>query len=374
MEHVDCIVIGAGVIGLAVARALSLKGKEVIVLDKEVSFGMETSSRNSEVIHAGIYYSENSLKAKLCVIGRHMLYDYCQERGISHKKCGKLIVACSEDEVGKLQSIKDKAEKNGVHDLVLLSQEEVLEKEPELNAVAGLFSPSTGIIDSHNFMLSMVGDIENKGGIFVSRSEVMGGKILDDGFILNVKNSDTSEEYSIQANLIINSSGLYAAELLKKMNGFPTQHIPNIYYAKGNYFSLSSQTKFNHLIYPVPEVGGLGIHLTLDMNNQAKFGPNVEWLDSVDIHNLNYDVDENLRDIFYQNIKKYWPAIKKDALSPSYSGIRPKIMPKGHEGDFFIQTEKDHGIKNMINLFGMESPGLTSSLAIAEEINKYISS
>jgi len=278
MEQVECIVIGAGVVGLAVARALAMAGTEVLILDKEPSFGMETSARNSEVIHAGIYYPKDSLKAKLCVAGRDMLYEYCQARRIDHKKCGKLIVACSDNDVAKLKEIKQKAEDNGVHDLVLLNQAQVLEKEPALNAVAGLFSPSTGIIDSHGFMLSLLGDVENNGGMFVAKTKILGGQVIDDGFILNVEDMKSSEVYEIKTKIVINSAGLYATDFLKNMEGFPNNHIPKTYYAKGNYFSLSTKTDFKHLIYPVPEVGGLGIHLTLDMQGRAKFGPNVEWI------------------------------------------------------------------------------------------------
>jgi len=366
MEHVDCIVIGAGVVGLSIARALALKGKEVFILDKEASFGMETSSRNSEVIHAGIYYPQGSLKAKFCVKGREMLYQYCQERHINHKKCGKLIVACTENEIKKLSAIKEKAEQNGVSDLRFLDKDEVLQKEPELSAVAGLHSPSTGILDSHSFMLSLLGDIENNGGIFVPKSKVIGGRVLEKGFVLTVQDVESSDQYEIKTNNIINSAGLYAADMLKNMKGFPKQKIPKIYYAKGSYFSLSSKTRFSHLIYPVPEVGGLGVHLTLDLDGNAKFGPNVQWVDDI-----NFDVDDALRGVFYSHIIKYWPNLNQNDLVPGYSGIRPKTSPQGVENDFVIQTSQDHGIKNMVNLYGMESPGLTSSLAIAEHVATY---
>lgn len=367
MEQVECIVIGAGVVGLAVARALAMAGTEVLILDKEPSFGMETSARNSEVIHAGIYYPKGSLKAELCVAGRDMLYEYCQARRIDHKKCGKLIVACSKNDVTKLKEIKQKAEDNGVHDLALLSQDQVLEKEPALNAVAGLFSPSTGIIDSHSFMLSLLGDIENNGGMFVPKTKILGGRVVGGGFVLNLKDTKSAEIYEIKANMVVNSAGLHVTDFLKDLQGFPDNHIPRTYYAKGSYFSLSTKTDFKHLVYPVPEVGGLGIHLTLDMEGRAKFGPNVEWIDEI-----NYNMDAELADVFFESIKKYWPGVKKEALSPDYCGIRPKIAPKGQVGDFVIQTQGDHGIKNMVNLFGIESPGLTASLAIAKHVEKCI--
>jgi len=368
MEKVDCIIIGAGVIGLAIARSLSLQGKEVLILDKETSFGMETSSRNSEVIHAGIYYPKDSLKAKLCVQGRDLLYQYCQERHISHKKCGKLIVACTDQEVEALQSIEQKAKTNGVNNLIFLDKKQVLEKEPDLDVIAGLLSPSTGIIDSHNFMLSLLGDVENNGGIFVPRSKFINGEITGDRFTLTICDTESGEDFKIQTRTLINASGLHATSLLENLKGFPQKHIPTTYYANRNYFSLSSKTHFNHLIYPVPEVGGLGIHLTLDMGGNAKFGPNVEWVDNIS----DYAVDEKLQDVFFKNIKKYWPGIKKESLVPGYSGIRPKIAPQGQTGDFFIQTHKEHGIANLINLFGIESPGLTSSLAIADYVRKSI--
>lgn len=367
MEQVDCIIIGAGVIGLAIARSLSMSGKEVIILDKETSFGMETSSRNSEVIHAGIYYPKNSLKAKLCVQGRDLLYRYCQERHISHKKCGKLIIACSDQEIEALQSIKRTAKANGVDDLIFLDEKQVLEKEPELEVIAGLLSPSTGIVDSHNFMLSLLGDVENNGGIFAPRSKFLSGEITKDKFILNIQDTESFQEFQIQTKTLINAAGLHAASLLKDLKGFPQRHIPPTYYAKGNYFSLSSRTSFNHLIYPVPEVGGLGIHLTLDMAGNARFGPNVEWVEDVS----DYTVNEKLRDIFFESIKKYWPHIKKEALVPGYSGIRPKIAPRGQTGDFIIQTNEEHGIPNLVNLFGIESPGLTSSLAVGDLVQAY---
>jgi L-2-hydroxyglutarate oxidase LhgO len=368
MEQVDCLIIGAGVIGLAIARSLSMQGIEVLVLDKETSFGMETSSRNSEVIHAGIYYPKDSLKTKLCVEGRDLLYSYCQERHISHKKCGKLIVACTGQEVDTLKTIQKKAKGNGVHNLAFLSREQVLEKEPDLDVVAGLFSPDTGIIDSHNFMLSLLGDIENNGGTFVPRSKFISGKITSDKFIVNICDTESGQELKIQTKTLINAAGLYAGPLLENLKGFPQKHIPKTYYAKGHYFSLSGTTTFKHLIYPVPEAGGLGIHLTLDMGGGAKFGPNVEWIDEIS----DYAADEKLRDVFFENIKKYWPAVKKEALVPGYTGIRPKTAPRGSENDFVIQTEKEHGIANLVNLLGIESPGLTSSLAIAAAVEKSI--
>ena len=368
MDQVDCIVIGAGVVGLAVARALALQGREVMVLEAANGIGTGTSSRNSEVIHAGIYYPQGSLKAQLCVQGKQLLYDYCAERGIGHSRCGKLIVATSADQVTQLQAIIVKAAANGVHDLVLLSREQALAIEPQLECVAAIHSPSTGIVDSHAFMLSLQGDMENLGGLTVLNTAVAHIKralaaievIAIDGTVL-------------AANTVINAAGLNAPSLAGRTQGLAAKHIPPTYWAKGNYFALSGQfagkSPFSRLIYPVPEAAGLGVHLTIDLGGQAKFGPDVQWVNSPD----DLAVNGARGDAFYAAVRKYWPGLKDGALQPSYAGIRPKLHGPGQAaGDFVIQGQAVHGVQGLVNLFGVESPGLTSCLAIGEVVSQML--
>ena len=359
-DSVDCVVIGAGVVGLAVARALALSpkfaGKELLVLEAANAIGTGTSSRNSEVIHAGIYYPAGSLKAQLCVEGKEMLYDYCEDRGIGFKRCGKLLVATNEAQVAQLQGIIAKAAANGVHDLVLLTREQARELEPQLECVAAVHSPSTGIIDSHALMLSLQGDFENAGGLTVLNSAVA-GVFVAKGAIKIVMQDGTE----IRTKALVNAAGLSAPLLARSMQGLDPKFAPQEYYAKGNYFTLSGKSPFNRLIYPVPEAAGLGVHLTLDMGGQAKFGPDVEWVKSAD----DLVVNPSRGDAFYAEVRKYWPQLQCGALIAGYAGMRPKISaPTEAAADFMIQGPLEHGIAGLVNLFGIESPGLTSSMAI----------
>ncbi len=326
MEKIDCIVIGAGVIGLAVARELALAGREVIILDRAGAIGTETSSRNSEVIHAGLYYPPGSLKARFCIEGKRRLYAYCAERGIEARPIGKLLVAVSEAQVPKLAAIKENAERNGVGDLVWLSQEEARALEPEVLCTAALFSPSTGILDSHAFMLTLQGDIENAGGIIAFKSAVVSGSVQSDGIVLR------TAETEVKAKLVINACGLYAPAVAQSIEGMPKHLIPRAYFAKGNYFALKGLSPFTHLVYPMPEAAGIGIHATLDLGGAVRFGPDVEWIETID-----YNVDEKRAPSFEEAIRHYWPALPANALAPSYCGIRPKIAGPGEpSADFLI--------------------------------------
>ena len=361
MENVDCVVIGAGVVGLAVARALALQGREVLVLEAANAIGTGTSSRNSEVIHAGIYYPQGSLKARLCVEGKQMLYDYCAERGIAYQRCGKLIVATSDAQAAELPGIMAKATANGVNDLVLLTREQAQAMEPQLACVAAVHSPSTGIIDSHALMLSLQGDLENAGGVVVLNTPLAHARCEQDAIALVA--ADGTE---LQARMVVNAAGLHAPALAARFAGLNTSALPRSYYAKGNYFTLSGRSPFSRLIYPVPDpashLAGLGVHLTLDLGGQAKFGPDVQWVDSPD----DLLVDAARGDAFYAEVRKYWPDLADGALAPGYAGIRPKVTPPGAPAsDFVIQGPREHGVPGLVNLFGIESPGLTSSLAIA---------
>jgi L-2-hydroxyglutarate oxidase LhgO len=364
IDCVDAVVIGAGVVGLAVARALALNpkfaGKELLVLEAANAIGTGTSSRNSEVIHAGIYYPTSSLKAQLCVEGKAMLYDYCTERGIGFNRCGKLIVATSEAQVTQLQGIIAKAAANGVHDLVLLSREQARALEPQLECVAAVYSPSTGIIDSHALMLTLQGDFENSGGLTVLNSPVASVFIASDA--IKIVMQDGTE---IVTKTLINAAGLSAPLIAQSMQGLDAKFVPKAYYAKGNYFTLSGKSPFNHLIYPVPEAAGLGVHLTLDLGGQAKFGPDVQWVESAE----DLVVNPARGDAFYAEVRKYWPQLQDGSLIVGYAGIRPKInAPTEAAADFVIQGPKDHGIEGLVNLFGIESPGLTSSMAIGKKV------
>ncbi len=361
MDRVECVVVGAGVVGLAIARRLALAGLEVIVLEAAEGIGTVTSSRNSEVIHAGIYYPAGSLMARMCVAGRHALYDYCRDHGIPHRKCGKLIVAATPSETEKLQSIKAHAEANGVLDMRTLDGDLARKMEPALNCDAALLSPSTGIIDSHAFMLALRGDAEAAGAALAMHAPLLRARATPDGFELDVGGD---APMALGCRLLVNSAGLGATMVARSIDGMPIELIPPAYLAKGNYFSCNARAPFSHLIYPVPEPGGLGVHLTLDLAGQARFGPDVEWVDSVD-----YAVDPARANLFYPAIRRYWPDLPDGALMPSYSGIRPKIVPPAvAKQDFLIQGPQDHGVGGLINLFGIESPGLTSSLAIADYV------
>ena len=360
MNTVDCVVIGAGVVGLAVARALALQGREVVVLEAAHAIGTGTSSRNSEVIHAGIYYPTGSLKARLCVAGSALLYAYCAERGIDHRRCGKLIVATHPAQAERLSVIAQQAAANGVDDLRLLSRREALAMEPQLDCVAALLSPSTGIIDSHALMLSLQGDIEATGGVVVLNCAVAQANLADGAIDLIV-----SDGTVLCATTVVNAAGLQAQALARQFSGLAPQLVPASHYAKGNYFSLAGRSPFSRLIYPVPEAAGLGVHATLDLGGQVKFGPDVQWVDRPD----DLAVDPARGEAFYAEVRKYWPGLPDGALQPSYAGIRPKLHgPGGPSADFVIQGPADHGVAGLVNLFGIESPGLTASLAIGLEV------
>lgn len=360
MEQLDCVVIGAGVVGLAVARALALAGREVMVLEAADAIGTQTSSRNSEVIHAGIYYAPGSLKARLCVQGRQMLYAYCAERGIGHQRCGKLLVATAEAQRAQLQGIVDKAAANGVNDLVLLTREQARAMEPQLECVAAVHSPSTGIVDSHALMLAYQGDLENAGGMVVLNSPLALAHVSQGAIIL-----EATDGTELRANCVVNAAGLQAQALALRFAGLDASLVPPSFYAKGNYFTLSGRSPFSRLIYPVPQAAGLGVHLTIDLGGQAKFGPDVQWVDSPD----DLVVDPARGDAFYAEVRQYWPALPDGALIPGYAGIRPKIQaPHEPARDFMIQGPAEHGVPGLVNLFGIESPGLTSSLAIGAHV------
>jgi L-2-hydroxyglutarate oxidase LhgO len=363
MDRVDCVVIGAGVIGLAVARRLAQAGREVIILEAAEAIGTVTSSRNSEVIHAGIYYPAASLMARMCVRGKRALYDYCRDHGIPHHNCGKLIVATSPKETLRLQSIRAHAEANGVLDLQTLSGEAARALEPALNCDAALLSPSTGIIDSHAYMLALRGDAEVAGAAVAFHAPMLRAKAAAGRIELDVGGE---APIALECGLLVNAAGLGASAVARGIAGMPIELIPSAYLAKGNYFSCNARAPFSRLIYPVPEPGGLGVHLTLDMAGQARFGPDVEWVEAID-----YAVDPARAERFYPAIRRYWPTLPDGALMPSYSGIRPKIVPPAvATQDFLIQGPRYLGVDGLINLFGIESPGLTSSLAIADYIGE----
>lgn len=366
-EQVECVVIGAGVVGLAIARALALAGREVIVLERHGLIGSEISSRNSEVIHAGIYYPTASLKARLCVAGRQRLYAYCAEHGIAHKRLGKLIVASSPAQLPALMALKLKAEANGVTDLRELSAAEASALEPAVRVAGALLSPSSGIVDSHGYMLSLQGELEDHGGAVALNSPVTGGEIHDGGFMVEVGGTDP---LTLQCRLLINAGGLGAQAIASSLRGLDRKFVPPRYLAKGHYFTLAGRSPFTHLVYPMPEAAGLGVHVTLDLSGRAKFGPDVEW-----IERINYDVDATRAASFYTAIRSYYPALADGALEPAYTGIRPKLQaPGGPAEDFVIQGAETHGVQGLVSLFGIESPGLTSSLAIADEVMRRLAS
>ena len=363
-DRVDCVVVGAGVVGLAVARALALQGREVMVLEAANAIGTGTSSRNSEVIHAGLYYPTGSLKARLCVQGRDMLYAYCAERGVAHRRCGKLLVATSPAQLPGLESIQARARANGVTDLQWLSRDEARTLEPALECVAALHSPSTGIVDSHGLMLALQGDLENAGGLVALNSPLAQAGQAQ-GAINLVANDGTE----LLATTVVNAAGLQAPAVAARFAGLNRAHVPQAHYAKGSYFTLAGKAPFDRLIYPVPEAAGLGVHLTLDLGGQAKFGPDVQWVDSPD----DLLVDPARGAAFYAEVRKYWPALQDGALAPGYAGMRPKIHgADAPAADFVIQGPAVHGVAGLVNLFGIESPGLTSALAIAQHVAELV--
>lgn len=331
------------------------------MLEKESTIGTGTSSRNSEVVHAGIYYPPGSLKARLCVAGRLALYPYLAERGIPHRRCGKLIVATDAGQIAGLEKLEAQAKANGVADLHMLEARAARALEPELSCVAALESPSTGIIDSHAFMLALRGEAEDHGAAIAFRSPLTGGRVGPGKIELDVGGAAPMR---LLARTVVNSAGLFAQHVARSIDGFPSECVPPTYYCKGNYFSLSGRSPFSRLVYPAPESAGLGVHLTLDLAGQARFGPDVEWLERLD-----YDVDPGRSRVFYDAIRRYWPGLKDGSLQPAYCGIRPKIQPQGEPSrDFLIQGPDEHGIPGLVNLFGIESPGLTASLAIADRV------
>lgn len=361
MDKVECIVVGAGVVGLAVARRLAQAGREVIVVEAADDIGTGTSSRNSEVIHAGIYYPAGSLMARHCVNGKHALYDYCRDHGIPHRRCGKLIVATSTDDNEKLAGIRARAAANGVDDLELLDADAARALEPALNCTAALLSPSTGIVDSHALMLALRGDAEDAGAAIAFNAPLLQASVGGDEISVDVGGE---APMSLACRLLVNAAGLNAVAIARSIDGMPLEKIPTAYLAKGNYFTCGVRSPFTRLIYPVPEPGGLGVHLTLDLGGQAKFGPDVEWVNTID-----YEVDPARVERFYPAIRRYWPTLPDGALAPGYSGFRPKIVPPAVAvQDFLIQGPQDHGVRGLINLLGIESPGLTSSLAIADHV------
>lgn len=363
MESVAVVVIGAGVVGLAVARALALSGRETLVLERESGIGQGISSRNSEVMHAGLYYPTNSLKARLCVRGRLLLEAYASERGVDMRRCGKLVVACRPEQVSALQALKQQGEANGVTDLQWLDAVQARAIEPELQCEAALLSPSTGIIDSHALMLALQADLEHAGGLVVTHSTAQ--SFTRDGGAWRLQVLDAAGGLTeLSASLVINAAGLWAPLMAPGSSGAPA------HYCKGSYFSLTGRAPFNRLIYPMPEPGGLGVHLTLDLGGQARFGPDVQWLDDVnDPAQLDYRVDPARAESFYAEIRRYWPALPEGALQPAYSGVRPKLRGQGQPAsDFLIEGPAEHGLPGLVNLMGIESPGLTSCLAIAEYV------
>ena len=361
-ERVQCVVVGAGVVGLACARALAQAGREVIIVESESAFGTATSARNSEVIHAGIYYPTGSLRAGLCVRGKALLYDYCASHHVNHRRCGKLIVAQSDADIAQLQTIEQRARANGVHDLRWLDAAEAVALEPQLRCVRALLSPSTGIVDSHGLMLALLGDAQAAGAMLALRSPALRAAVTPQGIELEVGGDSAT---TLLAECVINSAGHGAPVLAAATRGLASAHVPPRYFAKGNYFTLSGRSPFSRLVYPAPgESSHLGVHLTLDLGGQAKFGPSFHWVDGLD-----YRVDEHEAEHFYDEVRRYWPGLPDGALQPGYVGVRPKIRGPGEPAqDFRIDGPAEHGVPGLVNLFGIESPGLTSSLAIAERV------
>ncbi|MFA0811285.1 NAD(P)/FAD-dependent oxidoreductase [Microbulbifer epialgicus] len=354
MERADTIVVGAGALGLASGYALARTGREVLVLEQHSAIGTEISSRSSEVIHAGIYYPTGSLKARACVEGKAQLYKFCREHAVPYKRIGKLVVANSEDQLPQLKALKTHGDTNGAGALRLLNAREARTFEPKLNCHAALYSPTTGIFDSHALLLALQGALEREGGLVVLSTKVASLKYSGDGYQLTMENGDR-----LKTSRLAIAGGLHSNQLLSSINDESIRKaVPALYLAKGNYFTLSHKPPFSHLIYPLPEPGGLGIHLTLDMEGYARFGPDVEWVDNID-----YSVDSTRKENFYQSIRRYWPDLAKGALQPDYAGIRPKVVPEGAPaGDFKIFHRSESSGPKIIAFFGIESPGLTSCL------------
>ena len=364
VDELDTLVIGAGVIGLAVARELAHTGHDVGIVEAEGVIGSGISARNSEVVHAGIYYPKGSLKAVHCVAGRKLLYEYCERRRVPFRRCGKLIVATSSDQVEKLESIRLRAEANGATDLTYIDAAAAERLEPQLRCHGALVSPSTGIVDGHAFMRSLLGDAEDRGALLALGSRVTRAEVVPGG--IRVEVDAAGSRSTLVARHVVNAAGLFAPELASRFEGLAKERVPTPYFAKGNYFSLGGAAPFSRLVYPVPVPGGLGVHITLDLAGQARFGPDVEWMDKLTANELDYGVDPRRADGFYDAVRKYWPGLRDGALNPAYSGIRPKLVPKGTpDSDFVVQGPAEHGIAGLVNLFGIESPGLTAALSIA---------
>jgi L-2-hydroxyglutarate oxidase LhgO len=365
MDQVEAVVIGAGAVGLAVARALAQAGRETIVLETQAGIGQGVSSRNSEVIHAGLYYQPGSLKARLCVRGKDLLYPFCESRGVGYRRCGKLTVAQNDAEVASLRSLQERAGANGVP-VQWLDASQAREREPALQCVAALLAPSTGIVDSHGFMLALQGDLEAAGGVVAFGSQAVAATLGRAGEPHVVTTADGTD---LAARVLVNSASLHACALARNFAGLESRFVPREYFAKGNYYSLAGRAPFQHLIYPAPADAWLGVHLTLDLGGQAKFGPDIEWLDIARAEEIDYAVDPRRADGFYAEVRRYWPALPDGVLQPSYSGVRPKIHgPHEKAPDFRIDGPQLHGVTGLVNLFGIESPGLTSALAIAQEV------
>ncbi|NRF66003.1 NAD(P)/FAD-dependent oxidoreductase [Aquincola sp. S2] len=362
MERVHSIVIGAGVVGLAVARTLARSGREVVILEAEERFGSVTSARNSEVIHAGLYYPPGSARARLCVRGKALLYDFCARHQVGHRRCGKLIVAASADELPALRTLQAQAAACGVHDLQWLDAAAARALEPALQCEGALLSPSTGIVDSHALMRALLGDAESHGAMLALRSPVLRGELSADGLVLEVGGETPT---TLLAREVVNSAGLQAPALARAFAGLDGHHVPRAHFAKGCYFTLAGRSPFSRLVYPAPGAAGhLGVHLTLDLGGQARFGPSFRWVDQI-----NYTVDEAEAEGFYAAVRRYWPALPDGALRPGYAGVRPKISGPGEPAaDFRLDGPARHGVPGLVNLFGIESPGLTSALAIADEV------
>ncbi len=362
MDSVEAIVVGAGVVGLAVTRELAHTGREVVLLEKHGAIGTETSARNSEVIHGGLYYPTGSLKARLCVAARERLYDYCADHGVAFRRCGKLIVANGAAQEQRLRQIQDQASRNGVP-VEWLDAARARALEPAVRCSAALLSPQTGILDSHAFMLALLGDLQSAGGALALGSECVGVRVVDGGFEVDVQ-GDVGGSLSLRSAILVNSAGLSAPALARRVAGLAPMHVPQAFFAKGHYFSYAGRSPFSHLVYPMPNEAGLGIHGTLDLAGRLKFGPDVEWVEAVD-----YGVDASRADRFVASIREYWPEVDPSRLAPGYAGIRPKIVgPGAPAADFVIQGPAQHGVPGLVNLFGIESPGLTSALAIAGEV------
>jgi L-2-hydroxyglutarate oxidase LhgO len=363
---IECVVVGAGVVGLTVARALARSGREVILVEAGEGIGVGISSRNSEVIHAGIYYPSGSLKAQMCVEGKQRLYAYCDERGVDYQRLGKLIVATDDGQCAALRTLLEQGPRNGVDDLQWLDAEQARELEPAVSCVSALWSPSTGIVDSHALMLALQADAEASGTSLVFHTPLASARCTEQGFDLQMGGA---QPMALSCRELINCAGLSAPEVASRIKGLPSQHVPEARLCKGSYFSFSGRAPFRHLVYPAPESAGLGVHMTLDLGGQARFGPDVEWIDHVD-----YRVDPRRANGFYEAIRRYWPALPDNSLQPAYSGIRPKITgPTEPAADFVISGPAEHGVPGLVNLFGIESPGLTSCLALADRVVERLS-